>query len=127
MYWKQRATLGVSVLNRNDLADYDYLTKLSHTELKWLKGFNREFVNADFKHKYTRLIKGKKKRKSVYDANNARYRDLYNQTKWSNLLYLNPTVRDRKNQQAVDINMEDIMIEYLDNLSLQLNLARILK
>lgn len=88
--WKKYGTLGSSVKNRNDLSDYDYLHKLDKESLAWLKGFHREYVNADFKHKYKKLIKGKKKRKAVYDANNSRnrdFQDVYSITEFMKLAY----------------------------------------
>lgn len=94
MYWKSRATLGVSVKNRNDYADYDYLDKLNEKELRWLKAFHREYINADFKHKYRKLIKSKKRKQEIYHINNARNRCLYNLLKWTNELY---TIKDFQN------------------------------
>lgn len=84
--WKQRATLGVSVKNRNDYADYDYLNKLTEKELTWLKAFHREWVNADFQHKYRRCFNKRKYKKVIYAANNARNRCIYNITKWTGQL-----------------------------------------
>lgn len=89
MNWKNKATLGVSVKLRNDYADYDYLDQLSPKDLKWLNGFHREYINADFKHKHTKHFKTKKEKKLVYDLNNTRNRDLYNIYKWTGDLYLN--------------------------------------
>lgn len=79
--WSKKATLGVSTKIRNDFSDYDYISKLSKAELSFLKGFNREYYNADFKHKnkkhYKKTKKHKSKRKICYDLNNCRNRDLY--------------------------------------------------
>lgn len=88
-YWnvKQRATLGVSVKLRNDYADYDYLNKLNPEELKFLKAFHREFVNADFKHKHGRIYDKKYQKQRIYALNNARNRDVFNIKKWTGQLY----------------------------------------
>lgn len=71
-----RSRLPSSVKNRNEYNDYDYLHKLNEDELKWLTSFHREYLNADFKHAGKKLHV-KKNRKSCYDMNNARGRDLY--------------------------------------------------
>lgn len=84
--WKTQATLGVSVKNRNDYADYDYLDKLNKQELNWLKGFHREYINADFKHPYKKHSRSKKQKQKMYELNNIKNRDLYNILKWSNKL-----------------------------------------
>lgn len=76
------AGLSVSVKNRNDYADYDYIHKLDEKSLNFLKAFNREFVNADFQHKYKKLFKSKRAKKVCNDANNSRNRCLYNKLKW---------------------------------------------
>lgn len=110
LHWKKWATLGVSVKLRNDYADYDYLDKLSREDLKWLKGFHREYINADFQHKYKKLITGKKARKAVYDLNNSRNRDLYNIAKWSHNLYLNETV----NQPQFKEDYENCLFEGIE-------------
>jgi len=88
LHWKQHATLGVSVKARNDYADYDYLDKLNLEELEWLKGFHREFINADFQHKHCKHYRTKKQKRLIYSLNNQRNRDLYNIAKWTNNLYL---------------------------------------
>jgi len=88
VHWKKLPSLGVSVKLRNDYADYDYIHKLNAKELNWLKGFHREYVNADFKHRYKKHYKTKLKKRSIYSLNNSRNRDIYNILKWSNKLYL---------------------------------------
>lgn len=92
LHWRQYATLGVSVKLRNDYADYDYLDKLNKEELRWLKGFHREYVNADFKHTHKKHYRTKKARRIIYGLNNSRNRDLYGIAKWSMKLMTNPTL-----------------------------------
>lgn len=82
--YNARATLGVSVKNRNEFADYDYLHKLSEKDLYWLKGFHNEWVQANFKHKYKKHAKSFKRRKQCFDMNNSRNRDIY---AWAKVTY----------------------------------------
>jgi hypothetical protein len=100
--WKNKADLPVSVKNRNDLADYDYLHKLNKEELSFLKAFNREYVNADFKHKGKRIFKKKKERLKCYELNNKRNSDLYSKLKWTNNLFINGIVNEDHCRNEVD-------------------------
>lgn len=82
--WKP--TLGVSVKNRNEYSDYDYLDVLSEKDRLWLKKFHQEWLQSNFQHKKL-LHKSKKQRKRCYDMNNARNRDLYSFKKVRHLLF----------------------------------------
>lgn len=93
-----RATLPVSVKNRNDCADYDYLDKLNPTELRWLKGFNREYVNADFKHKYVKHFKRVEEKRECYRLNNIRNRCLYARLKVRNDLLFSGEIGKHSNK-----------------------------
>lgn len=75
--WYKKSILGVSTKIRNDFSDMDYIEKLDETSLSFLKAFNREYYNADFKHKHKKLHTSKKLKKSVYDLNNQKNRDIY--------------------------------------------------
>ena len=81
--WKQRATLPVRFPKDNDFTDYDYLHKLNQSELDWLKGFTREWICADFNHKFTHVHTTREHKRECYTLNNLRYRDIYNRAKWS--------------------------------------------
>jgi hypothetical protein len=121
MNWKDHATLGVSVKLRNDYADYDYLDKLSPNELKWLKGFHREYINADFAHRHTRHYKSKKQRKAIYDANNARNRDLYGIYKWTGELY---TCASLNNYEAKLKHSDISILDLLDKIDEAKNIVK---
>lgn len=83
--WKKPSPFATPVRNRIEYADYDYIDKLSPEDLIWLKGFNREYYNADFKHSFKKLIK---KKKNSYNDNNARNRCLYGNYKvWGRLRF----------------------------------------
>lgn len=77
--WFKRATLRVSVKNRNDYADYDYIDKLGENELQWLKNFHNEYYQASF-ISHT-VFKTKELRLLMYHFNNCRNRDVYNYMK----------------------------------------------
>lgn len=61
---------------KRELIDFDYLDKLSPDELRWLSTFVEEYAGARLNHPYKKLHK-KKHHKEIYDANNARARDIY--------------------------------------------------
>ena len=56
------------------MVDYDYLDKLSEEEKKWLDKFSSEYYGANLKNKNLSA----EERKQIFDANNARNRDLWN-------------------------------------------------
>lgn len=66
-----------NVRNRHDLMDIDYLDKLSEDEKAWLNNFNEEVICA----KPKKLYKSKKKKRELYNENNARQRDMYSRAK----------------------------------------------
>lgn len=84
--FSKMATLPVSTKVRNDYADYDYVKTLSKDEVEWLTAFNREYYNADFKHKGPKIFKDKEQISFRYGENNARNRDSYAITKCNGML-----------------------------------------
>lgn len=85
--YRQIASLPVSVKNRNDYADYDYLHKLNDKELEWLMSFHQEFVQGSFKPDRKRVHKTKKLRLDCYARNNSRNRDVYATLKVRHMLF----------------------------------------
>jgi hypothetical protein len=82
--------------SRAELLDFDYLHKLSEKEKEWLAKFSEEYISASFNTKSPRknLHKNKALRKSVYDANNARNRDILTRAKASgNCYYIDEVFR----------------------------------
>ena len=79
----------VNLLRRQELIDFDYLDKLNDEEKEYLNKFMGEYMGASVSKKdyvrngvkYKRVsnknIHSKKYHKSLYDANNARNRDIY--------------------------------------------------
>lgn len=58
------------------MIDHDYINKLSHEEKKWLSNFNEEYVGGNFNHEGKKFHRSKKQKKTCYDRNNARLRDV---------------------------------------------------
>lgn len=56
--------------------DYDYIDKLSEKEKKLLNKFSEEYYRAYF-NKDKKSVNKKASRKAIYDANNARNRCVY--------------------------------------------------
>lgn len=98
--YHKRATLKVSKKIRNDLADYDYVHKLSPYELDWLNGFNREYVNADFKHKFKSHYSSNEHKRIVYRLNNSRNRCLYG------VLKVTHRIRSLKNETPIPVPID---------------------
>ena len=57
-----------------DFMDWDYLESLSPSEKEFLNKFSNEYYSADFRGDKP-LITGKKARRKIYKANNARNQD----------------------------------------------------
>ena len=76
----------VSVKNRNEFNDYDYLHKLSFDDYDWLRRFHREYLNADFQHAGEQVHPDELK-KDCYAMNNSRNRDTYAKAKVCHRLY----------------------------------------
>jgi hypothetical protein len=99
----------VNLKSRQHLLDFDYIDKLSPSEKDWLNRFVEEEVHANFNHKGPKLNKSKKQRKRIYDANNARNRDIYLKAEMSGMLeftgssaYSNPNkARPNKGLDAI--------------------------
>ena len=109
----KKYNLGNSTKIRNEFDDYDYIESLSVNDLKWLKAFHREYLNADFKHKYKRIHRKKKDIKSVYDMNNSRNRDVYARAKVAHKLYY-ASSHPKTFKNKSDGNREDFVIELID-------------
>lgn len=79
--------VGFNLKSRVDLIDYDYLSKLSDVEKDWLNQFSSEYIGASFdKDNKKNLHKTPEGKKSCYDRNNARNRDVYTNSKIKNTL-----------------------------------------
>ena len=81
-----RSDLKSSVKNRNEYNDYDYLYKLNDKDKEWLTKFHREYLNSDFKSYKKPLHKNKKLKRTCYDMNNCRNRDIFSQKRVMNKL-----------------------------------------
>lgn len=57
--------------------DQDYINDLSDDEKQWLSNFMEEYMSGNFQHKGKKLHRTKKEKKTCYDRNNSRNRDVY--------------------------------------------------
>lgn len=77
----------VNLKSRQHLLDFDYIHKLNDEEKDFLNRFVEEEVHANLKHRGEILNKTAADRKRIYDANNARNRDLYLKEEMKNKLH----------------------------------------
>jgi len=77
----------LNLKTRIDLTDYDYLDKLSPSELEFLNKFTGEWAGASFNSDNTKNIqKTKEHRKDSYDRNNARNRCVLTRAKATGII-----------------------------------------
>lgn len=62
---------------KQEFHDIDYTKDLNEKEKKFMSTFMEESLGANLNHPGKKLHKSKAMRKSVFDANNARQRDIY--------------------------------------------------
>lgn len=104
---------------RQEYLDMDYINKLSNEEKKFLNKFIEEELNASFKKSNrSNLTKDPKKRKEIYNRNNARNRCLYGISKANNRLNdnINPSEIDTINNPQLT---EDALIANIDRKKLK--------
>lgn len=93
-----------------ELTDFDYFHKLNDSEKEWMNNFLEEYVNARMKHPGKTLHRTKALKKSCYDRNNSRNRDVYSRGKARGMAV---SLGDVKETKMVD-NSEDKMINDFD-------------
>lgn len=98
---------------RYELFDQDYIHKLTDEEKEWLNRFNEEFNNANFNHKGEALHDTAELKKSCYDRNNARNRDVLAKARASGTLIDAPQGVNMF-RDVVDNEAEDRMINRAD-------------
>lgn len=113
----------LNLKRRQELIDFDYLDKLSPSEKEWLNKAMGEYMGASFKkddlgrHSKTNIHK-KERVKEVYDANNARNRDIFiKKASTQGLDYFDNNQLDdlREKDLYSDVNFfEDGLIQKLD-------------
>lgn len=100
-------TKGYNLKRRAELLDIDYVDKLSEKEKAWYNAFLEEEVNANFNHEGPKVNpRNKKNKKRVYDANNARNRDILTRVKASG--------SDYELRESDSYSIEDEIIEKID-------------
>lgn len=101
--------------SRSDLLDFDYLDKLNDAEKAFLDKFSKEYIGASFekedikkkgkRRKFKNLHKTAELRKSCYDANNSRNRDVLTRAKaMGKALYIEDIVTN-------EIELNDLLRE----------------
>lgn len=100
----------LNLKTRTEVAEYDYVHKLSDDEKAWLNKFTEEYVNANIPKYKPKLHKTKKLKKDCYDRNNARNRDVFTRAKaGSQLKYL-----EELKTNLIESHLEDRIIEKID-------------
>lgn len=107
--------------SRTELLDYDYLSKLTDKELKYLNKFTEEFVNAsvDVKKPWRNLHKSKKSMRECFNRNNARNRDVLTQQKaMGKHIYLDDIqdVGNLNNIESLEDRMDMQFLNIIDEL-----------
>jgi hypothetical protein len=118
---------------KQEYHDIDYANQLSDKEKDFMSRFMDEWLGARLNHPGKKLHKTKKERKMVYDANNARNRDVMSQGRVKAsveevyikpaeekvyedvLAYSEPDALSEVSESMSHTNPEDAMIELIDN------------
>lgn len=101
----------LNLITRQEQIDYDYLDKLSPTELEFLNKFSSETINASVdakKRKNNLYAKTKEKVKECFDSNNSRNRDILTRQKAMHM------IRDLEDIKEVTANPEDQLNARID-------------
>ena len=91
----------------------DYASQLTGKEKAWLAQFNEEYLGANLtekknrKYNRTRNLHNKSYRKSIFDSNNQRNRDIFSRARAAGLL--NYGILDNKSYDG-----EEILVELID-------------
>lgn len=97
--------------------DQDYIDKLSPEEKQWLSNFNDEWLTGNFNHEGKVLHKSAKKRKEIYNRNNARNRDTVSILKQRGHVNNTPNLAKtvEGTQEKLEKNhVEDAVIDIID-------------
>jgi len=97
---------------RQEYLDYDYLDQLSPKELDWLNRFTEENLGANFNHAGPKFTKTKKKKREIYNENNARNRCLYGKLKSQGRIY---STEDSFSAIEAEVNKEHLSPDELEN------------
>lgn len=116
---------------RQEFGDYDYLDKLNDEEKSWLAKFTAEYLNAEVSKDDKNLLHDyEDHRKGIYNANNARNRDMYGlvkakvaETKLLNYEDSARIVEEELSRGVNAANMENAYIDFID----QAQVAAIMK
>lgn len=95
--------------------DVDYVNSLSEEEKQWLNDFMTEFLGANLNESKERMHNTSDLRKSVFDANNARNRDIYNVARTGGRLdSLDEALLNQLEESEIDEEFEERLINKID-------------
>lgn len=105
----------LNIKNRQELIDFDYLDKLTDKEKAWLNNFVEEEINANFNHSGKVLNKSDKEKRTCYNRNNARNRDIFAIKKSQDMLKPEKAGQKKLDDVEFSVNeIEDSIIDMLD-------------
>lgn len=105
----------LNIKNRQELIDFDYLDKLNDKEKAWLNNFVEEEINANFNHTGKILNKTDEEKRTCYNRNNARNRDIFAIKKSHDMLKSEKVGQKKLDSTEFHVNdTENAIIDMLD-------------
>lgn len=95
--------------NKKWMVDQDYTKTLSKEHQDWIGRFNQEYYKNHFESAETDLHNTKELKKSCYDNENARNRDLFGIKNCVSLITGSATVSD---EDGTEMDMLDLIADY---------------
>lgn len=102
---------------KQEFHDIDYTKELNDKQKAFLSTFMEEELGARLNHKGRILNKSKKQRKRVFDANNARQRDVYSQLRAQGRLFFGNTteVIERWQEMYNDPDADAVELQQIED------------
>lgn len=120
----------VNSRTKQHLIDYDYLDKLTHSEMEWLNRFSGEYYSGDFKKEpgsvrgdgrylEDNIQKSDAERRECYQRNNRNNVDYISVAKAKGeILYPHDMIEAVDDNTYAELNdFETVMVELLDNVT----------
>lgn len=103
---------------RQEYWDFDYIDKLDDASKEFLNRFIEEELNSQFKNDGSDFSKTKEERKRIYDANNAKNRDMLGLVKGkvanTKLLEYGANIENELAEEINPHNLETAFVDYID-------------